>query len=650
MYRNSTKRVERRAVKNFANSRVLLNSSITRSGYILNCETCDTISAPAQINLLENYSPHQRTRSSYSSINPNFDNSVDNCAPPSSSLSDTKYKLEKWVIKNRITRSATSELLKILRQHKCFESVLPDDGRSLLATPRNIPIREIQPGQYCHFGLRRQLSSLLSEVFVEQNGNQFNLQFNLDGLPISKSSGQQFWPILGHIQGTKEVFEVGIYFGNEKPKLSCDFLSEFVEEWMEINKSGINIGTKLVNFEIDSLICDAPARAFILNAKNHTGYFGCGKCTVEVDYIKNRVVFLETNSALRTNESFRNKVDEENHHGCSELETLNLNLVDQIPFEFMHLVCLGVVKKLLIIWTSGIVKRVRISVQQRLTLSKNLINLKPHVPREFSRKPRSISELKRWKATEFRQFILYTGPLVLKEILPQKYYDHFLCLHFAISVLCSEELYKSHNLYAISELLKYFVNTFPLLYGDEQVSYNIHGLIHLASDSLKLGHLDDFSAFRFENRLGIIKQSLKGGNKPLEQVYNRICEQIKSRAPLESKNLKPTIKYNRSATEIMEIKYSHICLRPTLGDNLCLLKNGDFVKLTKLTLIEGEIICEARKLNVISPIYEIPASSNVISANFMKLTDKTIFSVGDIYKKCIGLAVNDKFAVFKLVC
>ena len=57
-----------------------------------------------------------------------------------------------------------------------------------------------------------------------------------------------------------------------------------------------------------------------------------------------------------------------------------------------------------------------------------LFKLKKHIPCEFLRKTQSITDCKQYKATEFRTFLLYTGPIVLKQILPPKVYNNFTIL------------------------------------------------------------------------------------------------------------------------------------------------------------------------------------------------------------------------------
>jgi len=44
------------------------------------------------------------------------------------------------------------------------------------------------------------------------------LDLNIDGLPISKSSKSQLWPILGRISGLS--FAIGVYHGYQKVGLA----------------------------------------------------------------------------------------------------------------------------------------------------------------------------------------------------------------------------------------------------------------------------------------------------------------------------------------------------------------------------------------------------------------------------------------------
>ena len=70
-------------------------------------------------------------------------------------------------------------------------------------------------------------------------------------------------------------------------------------------------------------------------------------------------------------------------------------------------------------------------------ISNKLLAVKKCVPSEFARKPRSVSELDRWKATELRQFLLYTGHVCLKDIIPDVMYKGggALCAGNAVALL-----------------------------------------------------------------------------------------------------------------------------------------------------------------------------------------------------------------------
>jgi hypothetical protein len=175
---------------------------------------------------------------------------------------------------------------------------------------------------------------------------------------------------------------------------------------MGINCFGVHLG-----LIISSFLCDAPARSFIKNSKGHSGYNACEKCTTRGTWL-NKMTFPDLHATLRTDESFNTMEDEDHHKGHSPFADLPLGMVTQVPLDYMHLVCLGVMRRLLVLWLKGPLT-CRIGGGIARTISDSLVSLRGHMPCEFARKPRTLDEMERWKATEFRQFLLYTGPLVL---------------------------------------------------------------------------------------------------------------------------------------------------------------------------------------------------------------------------------------------
>lgn len=192
-----------------------------------------------------------------------------------------------------------------------------------------------------------------------------------------------------------------------------------------------------LHIHIQCFVCDAPARAFVKNVKAHSGYFGCEKCCQRGVW-NGKVTFSSTDSHLRTDADFRSRNNPEHHHGVSPVETLSVGMVTQFPLDYMHLICLGVMRRLIWLWTkSPLEKNLRLSAMSVQRLSDSLLQLKSHVPSQFARKCRPVSEIDRWKATEFRQFLLYCGPVVLKGILPDALYNNFLLLSVGIFFLVS---------------------------------------------------------------------------------------------------------------------------------------------------------------------------------------------------------------------
>lgn len=200
-------------------------------------------------------------------------------------------------------------------------------------------------------------------------------------------------------------------------------------------------------------------------------------------------------------------------------------MVNQIALDYMHLICLGRTKRLLLFWVKGS-KNVRLNVEHQKYICNTILAIRFSIPSEFARLPRSLDAVDKWKATEFRLFLLYLGPVILKSIMSNEYYIHFLTFSIAIRILCDPKLCIQMNDYA-HNLLVYFVDHYKNLYGREYMSYNVHNVLHLANEVKTFGPLDKFSCFQFENYLRSIRRKVQNSGQPLEQLINRISEENK---------------------------------------------------------------------------------------------------------------------------
>lgn len=454
---------------------------------------------------------------------------------------DLKNELRDWAIVNSICRTHLRSLLNILRQHG---HNLPADPRTLLKTARNTELTPMSSGMYYHFGLETGLHRSVQRYYPPENyPSEIKLNINVDGLPLTKSSASQFWPILAAIQTDfhTEPFIVGVYHGYQKPEDSNEFLKYFTEEFSDISKTGLIIESKKITVNINAFICDAPAKAFVTCTKGHNAYFGCGKCSQEGEYVEHRVTFPEMNAPLRTDESFRLRLNEEHHKKRSILETLEIGMVSQFPLDSLHLGDLGATKKLGQFYVKGR-HGVRMTKFHLDRCSDHLLSLTRSIPKEFARKPRPLEDIDRFKGTGLRQLLLYTGPVVFKNNLTVEKYQHFLSLSVAFRILSSADTCIKLNEYART-LLRYFVENYPLLYGYQHMSYNVHNLIHLCNDVKLYGPLEQFSAFKFENHMSKIKKKVKTSSRPLQQLVNRSKEEYQ--VPVTHEKIAyPFIKYS----------------------------------------------------------------------------------------------------------
>ena len=459
----------------------------------------------------------------------NFENvytSSDSAADEDSScLLDS---LRQWANIYEVKGNAIDSLLKILRQNG--HKNIPISSRTLLKTPRQVDLIRVSDMDYFHFGLATMLSSALKKYSPDdvQSLDRIIISLNIDGFPLFKSSNTSVWPVLGAVTNLKPMkpFLITVTVGKSKPS-NLDFLNETMIDLNNLLINGFDYNERHFGVTLSCIICDAPAKAFVKRVKQYSGYYGCDKCDQRGLYI-GRMTYPETdNLTYRTDSSFRNQNQEEHHKPDERSPFLNLpiDMVRDFPIDYMHQVCLGVMKKLIICWMRGPRSNARLSGGLIDQISTRLMSFVQFVPREFARKPRRLDEIDRWKATEFRQFLLYTGPFALKNVLPNNLYKHFMCLSVAVNILVNKTLASHHSNYA-HQLLTYFVRRCSVLYGQEFCVYNIHSLVHLKNEADIFGCLDNCAAWPFESYMQQLKRKVRMGNNPAAQLVKRVHESM----------------------------------------------------------------------------------------------------------------------------
>jgi hypothetical protein len=480
-------------------------------------------------------------------------------------LADSKTDRDEWrqyVIDQGLTHKQIRGLLATIRKVHKRKDIPLAPSTLLRLTKKDIKTRTVAPGDYLHIGIVNTLT--LADYPFLRREKKIKIDICIDGVPLVKSSKLSMWPILGAFVNRRDLnpFLIGVYVGRGSPESISEYLKDFVEEIEQITgNGGLIFGKKTIPFEIRAFCCDAPARAFLASTRYHTSYHGCTKC-VQVGYrYKGRTVFRSYSVGARSDSTYNEREDPLFHslsfqlrEDLHPLEGLGMGMISQVPLEPMHLIDLGVMKKVLGIIVSNLGKKYFETKQLLKQTEEHLVLLRNFVPSEFQRKPRNFTELARYKATELRQFLLYTGPVVLKDTLKPEAYQAFLDLHIAVRLL-----YLSKELEHADLLLARFVDSFGTIFPLENLSYNVHSLLHFKADVEAFG-LESMSNYKFENYLQILKNSLGSSTNIFAQILNT----------LELGKLKKTC-----------LSYEELILTTDIQDNHCMLKDGSIVQISE---------------------------------------------------------------------
>ena len=444
-------------------------------------------------------------------------------------------QLARWAVVFSVPAVAVSALLKILLVYGVIQD-LPKDCRTLLKTARQVETKKIRGGEYFHFGIKEgicsQLENLKKSVF-DGLPDVLRLVISSDGLPVFKSVNTHVWPISACLflsEACVQPFTIGVFYGEDKLMKVHDFLEDFVRDFRDCSTDGFLCRQRQFKVSLHCIVADAPARSMMKNVKGHGSTYGCERCMV-FGVKLGGMTFNNEDAELRTDASLLNPKEVLHRKGNTPLSAIGVKLVSHFVLDYMHLVLLGVMRKLLYLWLEGEVGTEKKLRKYRLTqgagkvISAQLTSYIETCPKEFARKPRSLNSFRMFKATELRTLLLYTGVVAFRcGVIRNEVYDNFLLLSCAMRILLHPKKCKQPVREDAHRWLRQFVKSYRELYGAINVVYNVHNLIHLQEDNILYGCLDNVNTFPFENYLQTFKKMIRHGHNTMQQLVRRLDE------------------------------------------------------------------------------------------------------------------------------
>lgn len=365
-------------------------------------------------------------------------------------------------------------------------------------------------------------------------------------------------------------------------------------------------------------------------------------------------MFTSINSAKRTDEKFRQNAYNQHQKATTPLlKVPSLNLIEDIIVgDRLHIIDLGIMKRLLLGWRDGTLGyETKLSSQQTDKLSQMLGGIQ--LPSEIHRKLRGMDHLSFWKASEFSSFLHYASIVLLKEFLPTDNYHHFLLFFCSITMLSSNN-YKS-NWHVARKMLEKFVIEYMELYEEQFLTSNVHNLQHIVDEVERFGPLSTFAAYPFENALQRIKHLLRSGWKSLEQAVNRLSE-------IDSKEY-----YTTQKSKTRQRNYP--CVRTCGGKKVidvnedCFLNNSDrngWFLTHKNQIVRFDHVSESPQLQINGKVlvskqdfftYPFASSFLNIYLGYKKSLAgvNTKFSCSDIKCKLVAVDYRDNYVFIPLI-
>lgn len=146
----------------------------------------------------------------------------------------------------------------------------------------------------------------------------------------------------------------------------------------------------------------------------------------------------------------------------------------------------------------------------------------------------------------------------------------------------------------------------------QNMTYNVHNLIHLSNEVKMHGCLDKFSCFPFENYLKTVRKKIKYTPKALEQLVNRLEEE--NTLPVEKilQRAYPIVHYNKSC-QISRIEYREFIISSNKPNNYCLTSNNTIILVKNIFLENDNVYLSGSKIASIQSLFLEPCDSQNVN-------------------------------------
>lgn len=373
-------------------------------------------------------------------------------------------------------------------------------------------------------------------------------------------------------------------------------------------------------------------RAYLKRVKSHSGYWSCERCiqrrvqwplrptaseeqaskrraneaTKSKKKIKKIIQLRETNPPPRVDEDFytycKSDIVEDEHiinfNDLSPFSEIDFKMVSGFIIDSMHTVYGAFSRRLKGI--SSVKHEGKLKVELLAAVNARLELFAKCKPLEFDRTVRQLTKsVNNYKDAELRQFLYYLLFPVFHKILEKKQLENLMLLPQSMLLLGSynPEPVPAEKSGEARRLLKLYVEQMKEF--EFPIRFLTHNVIHVPEDVINhQTGVETLDAFVYENVQRVFRDILGSGNKPVEQIRNRLTERNKYLLPTSADGLILSHAEDFYAqAELMEqkeagpkhillefvdkgerfpkkLRFAKFTLSTVFPDNICLLNNG----------------------------------------------------------------------------